>query len=69
MSAIRIIVNGQARSMPPSSTVADLVAELGLGGRPLAIEVNGELVTVADASGVGLSHGDRVDLAWFVGGG
>ncbi|RMH57783.1 MAG: sulfur carrier protein ThiS [Candidatus Hydrogenedentota bacterium] len=65
-----IILNGKERSVPETvRTVADLVEHLGLKDRPIAVEVNRELVPRASHPHHGLSSGDRVEILQFVGGG
>lgn len=66
---ITVIVNGQPRDVPAGSTAADLVAALGLSGRPLAVEVNEEVVPRARLADCKLGDGDRLELVTLVGGG
>lgn len=62
-------VNGEPRTLPPGSTVADLVAALNLAGKRIAVEVNGEVVPRSRHDAVALSDGDRVEVVGAVGGG
>src|SRR5688572_15115407 len=69
---MRIVVNGSDRDLPdrqPAPTVADLVREVGLAGRRIAVEMNGEVVPRAEHGSRRLSEGDRVEIVAFVGGG
>ena len=66
---ISIVVNGQSRSVPAGSTAGDLVAALGFAGRPLAVEVNEQVVPRARLSDCKLEPGDRLELVTLVGGG
>ena len=66
---ITVIVNGQARDVPAGSTAADLVAALGFAGRPLAVEINEEVVPRARLADCRLGAGDRLELVTLVGGG
>lgn len=50
-------------------TVADLVAELGLGARRIAVEVNREIVPREDYAHCRLHAGDAIEVVHFVGGG
>jgi sulfur carrier protein len=43
--AVQVTVNGDARAVAPGTTVAGLVAELGLEPRGIAVAVDGEVVT------------------------
>jgi sulfur carrier protein len=64
-----IHVNGNPRQVPPGTTVAALIVELGLGGKPVAVERNREVVPRARHATTELADGDRVELVTFVGGG
>jgi len=66
---ITVMVNGQPRDVPADSTAADLVAALGFVGRPLAVEVNEEVVPRPRLADCRLKSGDRLELVTLVGGG
>ena len=66
---ITVIVNGESRAVPTGSTAGDLVEALGLTGRPLAVEVNEEVVPRARLADCRLQPGDRLELVTLVGGG
>jgi sulfur carrier protein len=70
MSAhIDIVINGQARSVNEGTTVAGLIGELGLAGRPVAVERNREVVPRAEHASTVLATGDHLEVVTFVGGG
>ncbi|MGD9127698.1 MAG: sulfur carrier protein ThiS [Planctomycetia bacterium] len=50
-------------------TVAALLAELNMADRPVAVEVNRELVTRAEHESCPLNEGDIVEIVTLVGGG
>ena len=69
MSQWTIAVNGEPQAVPSGTTVAGLLALLGLDPRRVAVERNRDVVprsTYADAL---LADGDRVEIVTFVGGG
>ena len=66
---MKLVVNGEARQAAPGVTVAGLLAELGLSGKPVAVEVNLELVPVARHAERQLAEGDRLEIVTLVGGG
>ena len=66
---ITVIVNGESRAVPTGSTAGDLVAALGFAGRPLAVEINEEVVPRARLADCRLVAGDRLELVTLVGGG
>ena len=53
---------------PPARRFAP-VAALGLAGRPLAVEVNAEVVPRARLAACMLKAGDRIEIVTLVGGG
>jgi sulfur carrier protein len=55
--------------VPAGSNAAELVAALGFAGRPLAVEVNEEVVPRARLADCRLDDGDRLELVTLVGGG
>jgi sulfur carrier protein len=70
MSApIRITLNGAPREFPAPLTFAQLLDELALAGRRLAVERNGEIVPRSHLADTSLADGDRVELVIAVGGG
>jgi sulfur carrier protein len=66
---VEIQVNGKARQVRAGITVAALIEELGLGGKPIAVERNREVVPRAQHGSTTLGDGDRLELVTFVGGG
>ena len=70
MSAnIDVVINGQQRLVNPGTTVATLIGELGLAGKPVAVERNREVVPRALHASTVLAAGDRLEVVTFVGGG
>jgi thiamine biosynthesis protein ThiS len=69
MDSIEITVNGAPRKVAAGTTVADLIAELGLGDRKVAVERNRDVVPRARHGEVRLETGDRLELVTYVGGG
>jgi sulfur carrier protein len=67
--SLAVVVNGAARELPAGSTAADLVAALGLAGRPLAVEHNEQVVPRSRLADCRLSSGDRLEIVTLVGGG
>ena len=70
MSApIRIVLNGAPREFPAPLTFTQLLDELDLAGRRLAVERNGEIVPRSRFGESRLADGDRVEVVVAVGGG
>ena len=55
--------------MPQPASVRGALETLGLLSRPVAVELNGNLVRRADQETTALKPGDRVEIVSFVGGG
>jgi sulfur carrier protein len=69
---LMLVLNGQPRTfatLTSSSTLEQLVAELGLQGDRVAVEQNGEIVPRTGWSASVLGEGDRLEVVHFVGGG
>jgi len=62
-------VNGEPRELPEGTTVAQLLALLGVSAGPVAVEVNTQVVKKADHAAHVLRPGDAVEVVAFVGGG
>lgn len=68
-STMQLTVNGQPRELAEGSTIADLLSELELDPRTLAVERNLDLVPRAKHAETQLAAGDRVEVVTLVGGG
>lgn len=67
---IQLSINGKHREFNISSMlVSDLVEKLGLTGKRLAIEKNGEIVPRSTFATTELRDGDKLEIVGAVGGG
>lgn len=66
---MEILVNGEPREVADSFTVSDLLQELELIGRRLAVEVNLEIVPRSQHAEHQLQAGDKVEIVHAIGGG
>jgi thiazole synthase len=64
-----LTVNGEPRSLPSPLTVAELLRTLGKDAKPVAVEVNHDLVPRARHAEHLLQAGDQVEIVTIVGGG
>jgi len=69
IAPVRIVLNGQTRTLEPGATLAALVASLDLGGRRMAVEINEEVIPRSEHADRVLAEGDRVEIVHAVGGG
>ncbi len=67
--AISVTVNGTPRQFPECLTFTQLLDELALAGRRLAVERNGEIVPRSRFGDAHLADGDRIEVVMAVGGG
>jgi sulfur carrier protein len=67
--ASRIVVNGRAIEPGAAATIADLVRSLGLEGKRIAVERNGEIVPKSRYAQTPIAEGDRIEIVGAVGGG
>jgi sulfur carrier protein len=66
---ISVSINGTARQLADSTSVAALVDEMGLAGKRIALERNGEIVPRSSFPSQRLADGDRLEVVIAVGGG
>ena len=66
---MKLTVNGEERVLEAGATLARLVRELAIEGRPIAIELNRKVVPRDRYGEVLLAEGDRLEIVTLVGGG
>ena len=66
---ISVTINGEARPFARALTCAELLGELDLAGKRIAIERNGEIVPRSRFGDCRLENGDRLEIVVAVGGG
>lgn len=69
MPELQVIINGEPRSVPEGTTVADLLKLLSIRGERVAVEVNLDVVRRDDRAARVLADHDKVEIVSFVGGG
>lgn len=66
---MEIIVNGQPRQVAADYSVANLINDMELQGRRLAVEVNLEIVPRSTYQQHSFQPGDKVEVVHAIGGG
>ena len=66
---MQIHVNGEQKALADSATLSDLVEELGLTGRRIAIELNMEIIPRSEHETTLLKDGDQLEIVHAIGGG
>ncbi len=69
MKVITVSINGATRQLPDSTSVAALIEEMGLTGKRIALERNGEIVPRSSFAAQRLADGDKLEVVVAVGGG
>ena len=65
---MKLVVNGEERATAVA-TLAELVRELALEGKPIAVELNRSVVPKDRYGTTRLGDGDRLEIVTLVGGG
>jgi thiazole synthase len=66
---MNIFLNGEVRALASESTLEQLIAELELGNRRIAVELNREIVPAGLFSQQQLQEGDQLEIVHAIGGG
>lgn len=66
---ITITLNGEPRQLDRPLALAQLVDELGLAGKRIAVERNGEIVPRSQFTARSIADGDKLEIVVAVGGG
>jgi sulfur carrier protein len=66
---MEITINGLKKSVDPKSTIEDILKDLQVKEKTMAVAVNMEIVKEKDWNSHQLKEKDKVELLHFVGGG
>jgi sulfur carrier protein len=66
---LQLTINGESREFADAKSVGDLLGELALTGKRVAVERNGEIVPRGMHAATALSNGDKLEIVVAVGGG
>jgi thiamine biosynthesis protein ThiS len=67
--SLRVRVNGEHRRVPGGISIAEMLGEIGLDPRKVAVERNLEIVPRSTLGEVCVEDGDDYEIVHFVGGG
>ncbi|AQU85268.1 MAG: sulfur carrier protein ThiS [Halomonas sp.] len=67
--SIQLTLNGEPYAIAPGLTAADLVDQLGLSGRRIAVEINEQIVPKSQLATTPLADSDQVEVVHAIGGG
>ena len=66
---IKIKVNGKLKSVPENYKISDLVKDLKIPLKKVAIELNQEIIDKKKISKTNLKKNDKIEIVHFIGGG
>ena len=66
---VRITLNGEEKTLAATVTVGDLLRDMGMAGKRVAVELNQEIVPRSRHAEVRLQDNDRVEVIAAIGGG
>ena len=69
METIRVVVNGEERTVPAGLSLLDLIQLLKLEPSRVAVELNREIVRREAWATTAVAGGARLEIVQFVGGG
>jgi sulfur carrier protein len=66
---MQIILNGESTIVEATTTIAQLIEQLQLTGKRIAVEINEEIMPRSTHATTPLHEGDKVEIVHAIGGG
>ncbi len=66
---IKIRINGKVQSINDNSKISDLVRNLKIPMKKVAIELNQEIIDKKNINNIILKKNDKIEIVHFIGGG
>jgi sulfur carrier protein len=66
---IKIKVNGKLKSISDNFKISDLVKDLNIPLKKVAIELNQEIIDKKNISKISIKKNDKIEIVHFIGGG
>lgn len=66
---MKIYLNGKERTVTNSFVLTDLLAEMELSGKKIAVEINQEIIPRSEHNTYQLNSDDRIEVIQAIGGG
>ena len=66
---IKIRVNGKVKSISDNYSISDLLKNLKIPMKKVAIELNQEIIDKKNISKINLKKNDKIEIVHFIGGG
>ena len=68
-TSVDIRVNGELKTVVNGITILNLLAELGLAGKRVAVERNADIIPRSQHASTTLNDGDSLEIVQAIGGG
>ena len=69
MKKIKIKVNGKVKKVSNNSKLSDLLKNLNIPLKKVAIELNQEIIDKKKSNNIKLKKNDKIEIVHFIGGG
>ena len=69
MKKIKIKVNGKVKTVSNNSKLSDLLKNLNIPLKKVAIELNQEIIDKKRSNNIKLKKNDKIEIVHFIGGG
>ena len=66
---VDLLINGEKKSFESALSLAQLLLDMGLAGKRVAVELNGAIVARGQHAQTSLKQNDRIEIVVAVGGG
>lgn len=66
---MNIVLNGEARALNNGTLVTQLIHQLGLEGKRLAVEINRDIIPRSQYAQTEIRDGDTIEVVHAIGGG
>jgi len=66
---LTVTVNATGHQVESGSVLEQLLAQLGMGGGRIAVEINGEIVPRSQFGSYAIEEGDKIEIVQAIGGG
>ena len=66
---MKIFINGEIKEIQAETNLGELLEQLSLSSRRIAVELNKQVVRCKDWQSIQIKEADKIEIVHFVGGG
>ena len=66
---MNILLNGETKQIDNQLLLSQLIEQLGISGKRLAVEINKEIIPKSEHAKYVINEGDRIEIVHAIGGG